>query len=317
MAKKKPRRKKSRAIKLTEYYFASVIFLFVRSVPLKIVRGISAILGDLFFFISRRRRTLAIENLTHAFGKEKNNEEIIALARQCCRSIVLTFLESIKFRYVFSAAERYSKLGPRAEAVFEFADKMKKLHDEMGACIFVTPHIGNWEVLPFITSLSGIPLTAIVRSLDNEYLEKLMFANRTAKGQSIIPKQNSYFTLHRRLRKGSSLGIMPDQSTSKGLLIDFFGRKATTTPVPAILSITHKRPIVVVACCRKEGDYNYEGIVSEPILPGQFTDKKEEIRRITEEVTRKMEAIIRRYPGQYLWVHNRWKSYKDKKEFLS
>ena len=103
----------------------------------------------------------------------------------------------------------------------------------------------------------------------------------------------------------------------KGLLIDFFGRKATTTPVPALLSISYNRPLVVFACCRKSGNYQYEGFVSDPIYPGEYTSKKDEIIRITEAMTREMESIIRKYPEQYLWIHNRWKTYKGKKEFMS
>jgi KDO2-lipid IV(A) lauroyltransferase len=88
-------------------------------------------------------------------------------------------------------------------------------------------------------------------------------------------------------------------------------------PVPAILAVTYKRPIVVVACCRKSADYQYDGFVSDPIYPGEYSSEKDEIIRITEEMTRKMESIIRKYPEQYLWIHNRWKTYRGKKEFMS
>ena len=110
--------------------------------------------------------------------------------------------------------------------------------------------------------------------------------------------------------------MLPDQSTAKGLVIDFFGRPATTTPVPAILAITYKRPVVVVAACRK-GNNLYEGFVSNPIRPGDYTSEKAEIIRITKEITRNMETVIRKYPDQYLWMHNRWKTYKGKKEIMS
>ena len=111
--------------------------------------------------------------------------------------------------------------------------------------------------------------------------------------------------------------MLPDQSTMKGISINFFGSRATTTPVPAILAITYKRPIVVVACCRKKGDYQYEGFVCDPIWPGKYTSEKAEIFRLTEEMNLTMESIIRKYPEQYLWIHNRWKTYRNKKELMS
>jgi KDO2-lipid IV(A) lauroyltransferase len=163
----------------------------------------------------------------------------------------------------------------------------------------------------------GIPLAVVVRPLDNVYLERLFYKNRSSSGQVIIPKRNAFFVLQKTLQQGKSIGMLPDQSTMKGISVNFFGRKATTTPVPAILAITYRKPIVVVACCRRPGTYQYEGFVSEPIRPGHYSSEKSEIYRLTEEVSRTMESIIRKYPEQYLWIHNRWKTYKDKKELLS
>jgi KDO2-lipid IV(A) lauroyltransferase len=71
-----------------------------------------------------------------------------------------------------------------------------------------------------------------------------------------------------------------------------------------------------VAVCRKQNN-QYEGFVSDPIWPEEYTSEKAEIFRITGEITRNMESIIRKYPEQYLWIHNRWKTYKGKKELMS
>lgn len=313
---RKKRGKKSTPLKLLEYALALVLISAVRFIPLPVIRFISTILGDLLFFLAQKRRTIAMENLTHALGKEKGPSEVRRLARESCRSFFLTFLEIVRYRALFSgpdAAKHMASHGENLEALFL---KAKKIHDESGGCIFVTPHIGNWEVLPRVCSAIGIPLAIVARPLDNEYLEELVFRSRVAEGQFIIPKKNALFLLQKTLQKGTSIGMLPDQSTMKGMLIDFFGRPATTTPVPAILAITYNRPIVVTAACRA-GKGRYEGFVSDPIWPGSYDSEKGEIRRITEEMTRAMEAIIRKYPGQYLWMHNRWKTYKNKKEVMT
>ena len=313
----KKRRKKSKALKLTEYSFAWLIITTVRIVPLHVVRAISHLLGDLLFFASKRRRNIAIENLTHAFGDGKTPDEIRHMARQSCRSIVFTFLEIIKLRYLFANPATAGMIREHTRNIEDLFRKAKKIHDESNGCIFVTPHLGNWEMLPHISSFAGIPLAAVMRPLDNEYLERLFFTNRVGEGQFMVSKKNALFTLRKSLQKGISIGMLPDQSTAKGLIIDFFGRKATTTPIPALLAVHYKRPIVVTACCRRPGDYRYEAFVGDPIMPGEYTSEKEEIIRITEEMTREMERVIRKYPEQYLWIHNRWKTYKGKKEFLA
>jgi KDO2-lipid IV(A) lauroyltransferase len=261
------------------------------------------------YLLVARRRKIAIENLRNAFKGEKGEEEIKKIARQSCRSFFLTFLEIIKLDSVFT---RF-----KTKDLDELFLKAKRLHDESKGCIFVTPHIGSWEVLPYLSSSVGIPLTIVARPLDNEYIERLIYANRSASGQVIIPKKNALFILKKSLKEGKSIGMLPDQSTMKGIYVNFFGRKATTTPIPALLAITFKRPIVVVAFCRKPQAFQYEGFVSDPISPGEYKSEKSEIFRLTEEMNRYMEHIIRRYPEQYLWIHNRWKTYKGKREFLS
>lgn len=314
---KKKRRKKSKITKLLEYAAAYLIIFITQLAPLKVVRLISNFTGDLLYFLSKKRRNIAINNLRYAFKEEKDEHTIRKIARQSCRSFVLTFLEIIKLRQFFSKPEAIDSFRSTTKDLEQLFLKAKKIHDESRGCIFVTPHIGNWEILPQLSAALGIPLVAVARPLDNEYLEKLIFKSRSLGGQIIIPKKNALFVLQKTLKQGTSIGLLPDQSTMKGILIDFFGRKATTTPVPAILAVTYKKPIVVVACCRKSGDYQYEGFVSDPVYPGEYTSEKDEIIRVTEEMTRKMESIIRKYPEQYLWIHNRWKTYKGKKEFLS
>jgi KDO2-lipid IV(A) lauroyltransferase len=309
--------KKSKTVKLIEYAAAYLLIMSVRSAPLAAIKIISRFLGDLLYFLSKKRRGITVENLRHAFIGEKNEKEIRALARKSCRTVFYNYLETIKINYMFTRPDMSEKMRERTRNIDEAFQKARKIHDESGGCIFVTPHLGSWEMLPHVGSSAGIPLIIIARPLDNEYLDKLVYADRTSSGQVVIPKRNALFTLQKTLRDGNSVGMFPDQSTMKGLMIDFFGRPATTTPVPALLAVKYRRPIVVTACCRGKGDYRYEPFVSDPIMPREYTDKKAEIIRLTGEMTRKMESIIRKYPEQYLWMHNRWKTYKDKKEIFS
>ena len=324
--KLKKKTKKNNLVHILEYIGVYLIIIISNAVPLKIIHMISGFLGNLLYFLVPERRNIAIENLRNSFKGEKTEEEIRDIALQSCKSFFLTFLESIKLSFLYSKPATVNSLRTKINNLDDLLLKAKKIHDESGGCIFVTPHIGSWELLPYIFSVIGIPLTVVVRPLDNVYLEKLLYSSRTASGQIIIPKKNALFTLQKTLRQGKSAGLLPDQSTKKGIYVNFFGRKATNTPVPAILATKYKKPIVVTACCRKTENYQYEVFVCDPILPalnhngtgpGEYKSKKAEIFRLTEALNRNMESIIRKYPGQYLWIHNRWKTYKSKKEFLS
>ena len=314
--KKNRSKNKSRLLKLTEFSAVYTLLSIVRMIPMACLRAISSALGTLYFFLSSKRRNIAIENLTYALGEDKTASEIRKIARESFVSFFLTFLEIIKFQHVLAADDAADRIKSSADDLEALFQKAKAIHDESGGCIFVTPHIGNWEVLPHVAGLVGIPLVIIARPLDNEYLNDLLLKKRASSGQIIMPKRNSFFALQETLKKGKSIGMLPDQSTMKGILVDFFGRKATTTPVPALLAISHQRPIVVAACCRKEHG-RYEGFVCDPIWPQAHESEKAEIFRITQEINRNMEKIIRKYPGQYLWMHNRWKTYKNKKEMFT
>ena len=105
---------------------------------------------------------------------------------------------------------------------------------------------------------------------------------------------------------GRSVGILPDQATYKGIPVEFFGRPAWTTPVPALLAVVQRRPLVPVACVRT-GRLRFGGILGEPIWPRERGSEKAEVVRLTALMSRQMEDAIRACPEQYLWMHNRWK----------
>ncbi len=277
--------------------------------PTKLLEGLSSFLGALVWIFVPRRRRIALDNLRHAMNGRYDDAQLRALARRSCKSFFMVPFEAFKARSMLDHPDHMKQLQERIRGVDILFRKARSIHDDAGGCIFVTPHIGNWELLPFAGSIVGIPLAIVVRPLDNPLLEKILYTNRTGTGQTVIPKRNALFKLQKLLQKKISIGILPDQAVSKGIAVTFFGRKATATPVPALLAVIHKRPIVVVACCRKWDNDHYEGFVSDPIYPVPHQNEKEELIRLTEAVNREMERIILRYPEQYLWMHNRWKSY--------
>jgi len=316
--KKKIRGKKGKVTQILEYAAVYGLLALAGTIPRAGLYVISSVLGSLFYLLVPKRRTIAMANLKSAFAGEKSDTELRRIARRSFTSFFLTFFEIRKLQHLFKASNALRDLKKvAADDLDMIFQKAKKVHDEAGGCIFVTPHIGNWELLPQVSAVIGIPLVVVVRPLDNLYLEKLIYKDRSASGQVIIPKKNAFFALQKTLQQGKSIGMLPDQATMRGINVDFFGRTATTTPVPAFLSHLYKRPIVVVACCRNADFSRFEGVVLDPIWPQDYTSEKEEIYRITTEMNNKMESVIRKYPEQYLWMHNRWKRYKNKKEMLA
>ena len=312
MARKRP--KKGKWLQLLEYGVSWLLIVATQSLPFFMVRGLGSLLGGLAYRLAGRRRRIAQENLRHAFGAEKSPRELERIARKSFDSFFLTFLEIIKFRKFLRDPKRIMELANESEGIESLLQRVREIHEQSGGCIFVTPHLGNWEVLPHASAYIGVPLVVVARPLDNPYLEKLIYSDRTATGQMLIPKRNALFMLQKTLHKGKSIGLLADQSTRGAISVDFFGRQATTTPLPAVLATSYRRPIVVVACCRATSGKGFVGFMSEPIWPGEYRSEKEEIYRLTEATNRAMESIIRQRPEQYLWMHNRWKVYRNRRQ---
>jgi KDO2-lipid IV(A) lauroyltransferase len=313
----KRRSHKPRALQVIEYLALRAAVAVARLLPLKALYAVCGVLGRLFYRCASRRRTIAVENLRHAYAGTIESAYLKTLARESFSSFCFTAMEIIKLRLFLGSPAGTDDLTTDPQAIRDLFTKAKAIHEQSRGCIFVTPHLGNWELLPLVSSMVGIPLAVVVRPLDNPLLERMLYANRAANGHVVIPKRNAFFALQKLLQSGKSIGMLPDQSTKKGILVNFMGRKAMTTPIPAVLAVTHRRPVVVVACCRNRDTMDFEGFVSDPIWPTpHYTSEKAEIIRITEAIHREMETIIRLHPEQYLWMHDRWKVYRTKKQFL-
>jgi KDO2-lipid IV(A) lauroyltransferase len=306
---------KSKTLQIIEYVAFYVTVAIAGALPVRALRVISGLLGNALYAAVPRRRKIALQNISTAFGGNMSEKEMKRLARLSCKAFFLTAVEMIKSPFRLERAGIFRDGRYKSEHLESLFQKAKMIHDQAAGCIFVTPHLGNWELLPYVSALIGIPLVIVIRPLDNPYLERAILSSRIGSGHLMIPKTNAMFTLERLLQKGKSVAMLPDQSNSKGLRVEFFGKSATVTPVPALLAVRHRRPIVVVAACRTSDPYHFEGFVSDPIWPDPHGDEPSEIVRITGEMTLKMEEIIRRFPEQYLWMHNRWKK-PDKKAFL-
>ncbi len=268
----------SKTQQIFEYLGFYTLVTLVRFIPIKTVRVVSGLVGSLLYTVLPRRRQIAVQNIRIAFGDTMSEKEIRKLARQSCKAFILTVIEMVKSPFRFKDGRVVRDRRYKSEHLEELFQKAKMIHDEAGGCIFLTPHLGNWELLPYVSALIGIPLAIVIRPMDNPYLERAILSSRIGSGQLMIPKVNAMFSLERLLRKGISVGMLPDQSTSKGLRVQFFGESATVTPIPALLAVRHSRPVVVVAACRTNDPYFFEGFVSDPIWPDPHSpDERSEI----------------------------------------
>jgi KDO2-lipid IV(A) lauroyltransferase len=259
------------------------------------------------------RRKIGLENVRRIYHEEKTEGQLKRIVRQSATFFLLGIAENVWFRHALGMPGGIKRIRTMIPELDAFAHRAKMIHDQTGGCIFITPHLGCYTLLPYLFSAIGIPLTVPIQEMGNDLLQRRwcpLNEPGSLGGQIFVAKRNSMNLLRKALRSGQSVGMMADQRTMRGLAVEFLGATAAATPIPAMLAVGLKRPIVIGACCRDRGGSHYKLLLREPIWADQSRDAKEEIARLTQELNHKMGEMIRDYPEQYLWMHNRWKTYR-------
>jgi KDO2-lipid IV(A) lauroyltransferase len=176
--------------------------------------------------------------------------------------------------------------------------------------IFLTGHLGAWELHSFGWSALEYPLSFLVRPLDNPRIEEMIETVRTRFGNRAIDKQSAARQALRVLREGGTLGVLSDLNTQtrEGVFVPFFGKLACTTAGIATLAL--KTDAVVIPTCavwdKKKKRYFFHG--DPPVELVRTGDHSKDVEVNTARFAAAVERMVRLYPDQWLWIHKRWKT---------
>lgn len=257
-------------------------------------------LGRLWFAADRRHRNVAIGNLTLAFGREMTPSEIRAMARRVFFNLSLLLFE-------IGWAMRLDDTAVRKYFEFNGLHHLQAARQKGRGVLILTGHIGNWELLICAAGMIGLPLSAIYRPLDFQPLDRFFVDLRSRYGASLFPKARAMRKVMRSLAEEKMVGVLLDQSTgaSAGVRVDFFGKPAFTNKGLALLARATGVPVLPLFLVRRGAKYRVEVGPELPLI--RTGDKQSDIAVNTRLYNRELESIIRRYPEQWFWVHNRWK----------
>lgn len=176
-------------------------------------------------------------------------------------------------------------------------------------CIMITGHYGNWELLGYTLAILGFDIVAVMRPLDNEYLNRYLLDRREQSGLRLLYKKGATQSAEDVIQSRGALCFIADQNAgSKGIFVDFLGRKASTYKSIGLLAMDLQVPIVCGCARRIAEGFKYEICVDRIIYPHEWQDKENPLLWITQEYSKAMETAIRAAPEQYLWIHRRWKT---------
>jgi KDO2-lipid IV(A) lauroyltransferase len=177
-----------------------------------------------------------------------------------------------------------------------------------GVLIF-SAHFGNWEIGNAALAIMTQPFIFIYRILDSPLLEKIITSVRASYGNVSLSKENAMRPMIRLLRNGGTINILIDQNVAgyEGVFVDFFGRKACTTPGLALLALHTKAPVLPVFTRRlPDGKYLLE--IGKKVEIVSSRNRDTDVLINTQNFTKIIEEKIRQYPEQWFWIHQRWKT---------
>jgi KDO2-lipid IV(A) lauroyltransferase len=260
-------------------------------------------LGALLAAADRRRRRVALDNLVLAYGDALD-------AKGRARLITGVYRHLGRFFFEYLALLERSELRPLARFIeIEGLDGAREAVRAHGAVIFVTLHMGHWELLGGAVSELVTPLHAVMKPLRNPFLNERVVALRKSLGMTPLEKKAVVPALFRCLRENRSIALLSDMNQKRRpVFVDFFGTPAATVATPALLAIRAGKPVVVGGSWSTGPALRYRARLSAPIVPRAGADAGEETLRITAAISRLFEGHIREHPEQWNWIHPRWKT---------
>jgi len=187
---------------------------------------------------------------------------------------------------------------------------LREAEREKRGVIFLTGHLGAWELLSLGWSALEYPISFLVRPIDNPRVEELIESIRTRFGNQPIDKKMAARTALRVLKEGGTLGILADLNTQpkEGVFVPFFNHLACTTAGIATLAL-RTDAIVIPTCAvwnQERQRFFFHG--DPPVELVRTGDHKRDIELNTARFTAAIEHMVRLYPDQWLWIHKRWRT---------
>jgi len=285
-----------------EYAPVWLIVKTLGALPRPVARAIAISVAHLLYFLHGRLRRVGLRNLQVAFP-EKSESEHKAILRGVFTSLGRQLAEVCLF-------PSYNQDNVDQVAVYDGFENFKAAQQRGKGVLFLTAHLGAWEVGSFVHSLKGNPLWVVVRELDNPLLNGLIEHYRTLHGNKTFHKDEFARGLISAMRAGETVGVLMDTNMTppQGVFVPFFGINACTASGIARVALKTDAAVLPAFTIWDSSIRKYR-IHFEPALELIRTDDAEaDAISNTALFNRVLEQFVRQYPDQWLWVHRRWKT---------
>jgi KDO2-lipid IV(A) lauroyltransferase len=249
-----------------------------------------------------RLRRVGIRNLELAFP-EMTAAERNAILRSEYRNLGLLLAEFCKMPdYTAVTASRFIR--------YEGLENYLAARERGKGVLVLTGHLGAWELSSFYHSLMGMPMGMVIRRLDNPLVDAFVNRIRCLNGNRVIHKDDFARGLIASMRAGETVGILMDTNMTppQGVFVPYFGVPACTASGMARIAAKTGAAVVPGFLLWEESERRYVLHFGEELKVVHTGDSEQDALVNTATFTAAIEGYVRQYPGQWLWVHRRWKT---------
>jgi len=289
------------------YYAAFVASKLVLLLPYKFsVAVLGRFFGLIGYYVAPVSK-IAVKNLSECFP-EKTQDEIIKIAKEVFINQGKNFFELANFpKLTPEILKKISKV-EKAHLIKETVAKGKGV-------LIISAHTGNWEITAAAVANFGVPVNVVAKKIYIKELNDMLVGYRTSKNVKVILKDSpdTGRKLLKALKRGEIIAMLIDQDTKvPGIFVDFFGKPAWTPSGLAVIALKSGAE-VLLGVDKRNGRYLHETVIKGPINIKRTDDFDADVRALTQEATNMLEQHIRKYPSQWVWFHERWKTKKQNK----
>ncbi|MBN2010376.1 lysophospholipid acyltransferase family protein [candidate division KSB1 bacterium] len=285
-----------------EYRLTLFLSRVARSLSLQTAHHVGDFLGDLFYYVLKIRRNVALENMRSAFSDSKSEQELHAILRQNYQHFGRMIME-------FAGMQKMN----RSEILNEIPIVNSELiHEKMKlnkGLLLLSAHFGNWEYLAATLANMEYPAYCVFMEQKNKAVDELIKENRMHTGlRPLKIGGGAAKGIFSALRKKGIIVVVMDQDAGKdGAFINFLGRPASTTTGSANIAIRYKTPVLLGFGVRGSNGKIHTELVDFPDI-NTFSEDETGLHAFLTYYNNTVEKYVRTYPEQYFWMHRRWKT---------
>ena len=273
------------------YHFLGFISNLVTKLSLRTQIIISQHIASVLYHYIPKRKNVAIKNIQTAFPK-CSDIWVANTLKKCYKFFAYNFIQFL----ALPKSTDSIKIQINGQPALDNAIEQEK------GVILISSHFGPWEILGHWLGVNNYQLRGVAHKQKNKGANRFFEEKRQLSGIKHIYRKVGVDVLYNILEEKKILGLVSDQDAKdKGIFINFFNKPASTHKGAAIFHLNTNAPMIYGICIQTGfQEYKIE------LIP--ITSVKNTMEDITQEYTLTLERIIQKYPEQYFWFHNRWKT---------